>query len=193
MEIAGAENDYVKENAKSGTSRQFYSSVVSGDISPKSLQVSNNTLPLGDGSHLTRNDDRPYVQLCWCMGWRNARRQHPDWRDNVRTWIKVVGLFRGVEESLSSTSILKDHFRLGKYTKESKKPRPILVKFVQSDDVYRVLAKAGELKKPSFVKAWAQPNTEEAWVNPAQGKMVIDSIRWAMQLNQDLQLQAVLE
>ena len=42
---------------------------------------------------------------------------------------KVVGLIRGVNKSLSSSSI-KDHFRLGKYTKESKKPRPKLMKFV---------------------------------------------------------------
>ena len=65
---------------------------------------------------------------------------------------KVVGLFRGVNESLSS-SFTKDHFRLGKYTKEPKRARPILVKCVWLDDVFCVLGKARERKKPTFVKS----------------------------------------
>ena len=63
---------------------------------------------------------------------------------------------RDVNKSLSPTSI-RDHFRLGKYTKESKKLRHILAKFVQSDDVFRVLAKSRELRKPTFVKPDLSP------------------------------------
>ena len=43
------------------------------------------------------------------------------------------------------------------YHLPSKKPKPILVKFVWSDDVFRVLAKSRELKKPRFVKPDPSP------------------------------------
>ena len=69
---------------------------------------------------------------------------------------KVASLFRGVDLSLSSSSI-KNHFRFGKYTKKSMKPRPILVKFVPSEDVLCVLTKSRKLKKPISVKPDLSP------------------------------------
>ena len=69
---------------------------------------------------------------------------------------KVVSLLRGVDKSLTPTAI-EVHFRLEKYTKESKKPKPILVTSVRSEDVFCVLAKTRELKKLTFVKRDLSP------------------------------------
>ena len=108
----------------------------------------------GDGSNLTRNDDRKYNMLV--CGLEECKEGTPRLVRQCEDMYRVVGLLRDVNGSLSSTST-KDHFRLGKYTEGSKKPRHILVKFVWSDDVFRVLTKSRELKKPTVVKPDLSP------------------------------------
>ena len=103
-----------------------------------------------DGSHLTRNNDHHHTRNdahkynVLVYGLEECKEETPRPRRQCEDMDKVVGSLRGFDKSLSSTSI-KDHFRLEKYTKESKKPRPILVKFMRSDDVFRVLTKSREL------------------------------------------------
>ena len=59
---------------------------------------------------------------------------------------KIADAFSCVNCTISASSI-KDHFRLGKYNRESTKPRPILVKFIRSADVFSVLPQTGSLEK----------------------------------------------
>lgn len=53
-----------------------------------------------------------------------------------------MGTINELDPSLSSQSV-RDCFRLGKYKRESHRPRPIMVKMVRSVDVITLLAKRG--------------------------------------------------
>lgn len=70
---------------------------------------------------------------------------------------KVSSVLTSLDDPIPSTSI-KDQFRLGKYSEQSSRPRPILVKFVRSSDAFRVLSKSRSLKKPFHVKPDLSPS-----------------------------------
>lgn len=53
---------------------------------------------------------------------------------------KATSVLSGVDQSINSSSI-KDIYRLGRYSTENKKPRPLLVKFIPFTDASRVLSK----------------------------------------------------
>ena len=55
-------------------------------------------------------------------------------------------------DSLINSGCVKDTFRLGKYKKDSDRPRPILAKFLHSCDVQSILSKRGSLKAPISIK-----------------------------------------
>lgn len=57
---------------------------------------------------------------------------------------RVVKIINDADSSLSASSI-KDMFRLGKYAANSKKARPILVKFVRSADVTILFSRIKEI------------------------------------------------
>lgn len=69
---------------------------------------------------------------------------------------KITGAISSIDESFSPSSV-KDNFRLGKFSKQSSKPRPILVKFVRSADVTRVLSGARSFESPIFVRPDLSP------------------------------------
>ena len=56
-----------------------------------------------------------------------------------------------VDNTIQGQSI-KDCFRLGKFSAEARRPRPILVKFIRSADASSILSKRGSLRQPLFVK-----------------------------------------
>ena len=65
---------------------------------------------------------------------------------------KAVSLLSGLDNSINSQSV-KDVFRLGKFSAENQKPRPLLVKFIRAADAQSVLSKRGSLRSsPTFIK-----------------------------------------
>ena len=66
---------------------------------------------------------------------------------------KVTSLLLKVDSSIQPQSI-KDMHRLGKYHHERPRPRPILVKFIRSADVSKVLAKRSLIQPPYSVKPY---------------------------------------
>ena len=60
-------------------------------------------------------------------------------------------VFSEVDNTIQGQSI-KDCFRLGKFSAEARRPRPILVKFIRSADASSILSKRGSLRQPLFVK-----------------------------------------
>ena len=83
------------------------------------------------------------------MGTSRHERMESD-IDNV---IKVVS---SIDNSIQKHSI-KDCFRLGKFNRTSDRARPILVKFVRTADVSRIMSKKASLKLPFFVKPDLSP------------------------------------
>lgn len=63
----------------------------------------------------------------------------------------VLKELTNLDDSLNP-SCVKDTFRLGKYKKDSNRPRPILVKFLRSCDVQSILSKRNSLKTPISIK-----------------------------------------
>ena len=130
-----------------------YSAAVAGEISSVSALTSASGPSTTPGT-MTRETNRRDVQtddrkfnvvvsgLEECKEGTSRQREDLD---------KVVSLFNTVDSALSPSSI-KYHFRLGKYSAVSKKPRPILVKFVQSADAYSLLSKSGDFRRPAYVK-----------------------------------------
>ena len=57
----------------------------------------------------------------------------------------------GLDSSISSNSI-RDSFRLGKFSKSKQRPRPLLVKFLHSQDVNSVLSKRRRLNGSIKIK-----------------------------------------
>ena len=55
---------------------------------------------------------------------------------------KAVSVISGVNQSINSHSI-KDIFRLGRFSAEKGKPRPLLVKFIRATDATSVLSRRG--------------------------------------------------
>ena len=145
---------------------------------------------LNDGSHPMRNNDCMYNVLVYGLeeckeGTSRLVRQREDMD-------KVVCLFSGVDESLSSSST-KDHLSLGKYIKKSTKPRPILVKFAQSDDILCVLTKSKDLKKPIFMKPDLSPLQRKHESILLKEKWSLIQSGESRNSIKDLQFQALLE
>ena len=67
--------------------------------------VMGNTGPDGDGSHPMRNDSRKYNVLVY--GLEEFKEGTPRLAGQHEDMDKVVGLLRGIDESLSSTSLHK--------------------------------------------------------------------------------------
>lgn len=63
----------------------------------------------------------------------------------------VVSVLSGLNSNIHSQSI-KDIYRLGKFNRERKHPRPLLVKFIRAADVSSILSKRGSLHHPVFIK-----------------------------------------
>ena len=63
----------------------------------------------------------------------------------------VISFFSKLESPVSESSI-KDCYRLGKYSAEANRPRPILVKFLRYTDVSNILYSKSKLSKPVYVK-----------------------------------------
>jgi hypothetical protein len=68
---------------------------------------------------------------------------------------KAIFVLSKADQSIDSNTI-KDIYRLGRYTAENKKPRPLLVKFIRVADVARVLSKRGSL--PVIIKPDMSPH-----------------------------------
>ena len=66
---------------------------------------------------------------------------------------EVASFLLKVDSSIQPQSI-KDMHRLGKYHHERPRPRPILVKFIRSADVSKVLAKRSLIQPPYSVKPY---------------------------------------
>jgi hypothetical protein len=54
---------------------------------------------------------------------------------------KISSVFTNLDSSITSEAV-QDHLRLGKFILQSKRPRPILVKFLRSTDVNSILSRA---------------------------------------------------
>ena len=63
----------------------------------------------------------------------------------------AVDIFSALDSSIQPQSI-KDCFRLGKFSQDAPRPRPIPVKFVRITDVNRIFAKKNGLSSPFSVK-----------------------------------------
>ena len=68
----------------------------------------------------------------------------------------VTEVVSGIDESIKKHSI-KDCFRLGKFNRASRRPRPILVKFVRTADVSSILYKKVSLSHPFSIKPDLSP------------------------------------
>ena len=68
---------------------------------------------------------------------------------------KAIFVLSKADQSIDSNTI-KDIYRLGRYTAENRKPRPLLVKFIRVADVARVLSKRGSL--PVIIKPDMSPH-----------------------------------
>ena len=65
----------------------------------------------------------------------------------------ITSILTKLDDSITALSI-KDMHRLGKYHHERPRPRPILVKFIRSADVSKVLAKRSLIQPPYSVKPY---------------------------------------
>ena len=63
----------------------------------------------------------------------------------------VVTIFSALDSSIQPQSI-RDCFRLGKFSPDASRPRPILVKFVRIADVTSIFTKKSSLASPFSVK-----------------------------------------
>ena len=63
----------------------------------------------------------------------------------------VASVLSTIDASIQPHSI-KDCYRLGKFTSDRRKPRPILIKFIKIADVTSILAKKSNLAHPYFLK-----------------------------------------
>ena len=63
----------------------------------------------------------------------------------------VVNIFSGLDSTIQHQSI-KDCYRLGKFSRDAARPRPILVKFVRIADVAKIISKKKNLSTPLSVK-----------------------------------------
>lgn len=64
---------------------------------------------------------------------------------------KVVSICSTATDSIQADAV-SDLFRLGKYRKDQKRPRPILVKFIRSADARAILSNSRNVKSPSYIK-----------------------------------------
>lgn len=72
--------------------------------------------------------------------------------DRLQTELSsVIDIFSSLDSSIQ-TNAIKDHFRLGKYSIDHQRPRPILVKFLRSTDALSLLSKKRDLHPPTFIK-----------------------------------------
>ena len=75
---------------------------------------------------------------------------------------KAVLLLSGLDNSINSQCV-KDVFRLGKFSVENQKPRPVLVKFIRAADAISVLSKRGSLRSsPIFIKPDMSPTEKKS-------------------------------
>ena len=63
----------------------------------------------------------------------------------------VVSVFSALDSSIQSHSV-RDCFRLGKFSPDATRPRPILAKFVRVADVSKIFPKKSQLSTPFFIK-----------------------------------------
>ena len=73
----------------------------------------------------------------------------------------VSEVVSGIDDSIQKHSI-KDCFRLGKFNRASRCPRPILVKFIRTADVSRILSKKASLSHRFSIKPDLSPE-ERLW------------------------------
>ena len=97
--------------------------------------------------------------------------RHEQMESDIDNVIEVVS---SIDDSIQKHSI-KDCFRLGKFNRTSDRARPILVRFVQTADVSRIMSKKALLKLPFFLKPDLSP--EERLKEPPEGEVEFDSIR----------------
>ena len=63
----------------------------------------------------------------------------------------AISVFSALDSSIQSQSV-RDCFRLGKFSPDASRPRPILVKFVRVADVSKIFTKRRHLSSPYFIK-----------------------------------------
>ncbi len=69
----------------------------------------------------------------------------------------ISSVFREVDTSLDST-VVRSHFRLGKFNRQATKPRPVLVKQTRMSVVNTFLSKHGDLQPPVSIRADVSPS-----------------------------------
>ena len=69
---------------------------------------------------------------------------------------QAVSVLSTIESTVQPQSI-KDCYRLGKFSHQKTRPRPILIKFIRITDVSKILSKRGLLSRPYLVKPDMSP------------------------------------
>ena len=100
-------------------------------------------------THFPPNSDKKFNVVLYCVnecpsGMSRSARLDSD----LSTVVKVVA---GIHRTIQPESI-KDCFRLGKFTANASRPRPILVKFIRMADVTSILSKKRDLSHPYSIK-----------------------------------------
>jgi len=116
------------------------------------------------GSIAEKNTDKRYeedrnfnvvihgIEEC-CKGTPKYERLNHDLKE-------VTSLITNTESSISPLSI-RDHLRLGKYRENSKRPRPVLVKFNRAIDRSLLLSNLRTTKLPGNIKITPDLSVEE--------------------------------
>ena len=116
---------------------------------PISRSVSNTTQASKPVPNASYDHDSKYnvvlygVEECRSGMYRSARLESD--------LTSVISVFSALESSIQSQSV-KDCFRLGKFSPNASRPRPILVKFVRVADVSKIFSKRRNLSTPYFIR-----------------------------------------
>ena len=86
----------------------------------------------------------------------------------------ILKVFSDAQIGIDNSSI-KDFFRLGKFNskRDSKRPRPILIKFLRSADASKVLSNRGLFPSPTYIKP-------DLTVDERAKDLVLLKERWAL-------------
>lgn len=110
--------------------------------------VASGNVVLGESKVVVPDYDRRFNVVLYGLrepeqGYR-SKRQESDLSE-------IASVLDSFETSVTELSV-RDHFRLGKFDKDSKRPRPILIKFTRTSDVMKILAKSGSIASPLAIK-----------------------------------------
>ena len=100
------------------------------------------------GDTASRSDQRCNVVIYGLQECRQGSSRQDRWEEDLKD---IVSTLSSVADTIDASSV-KDHFRLGKYKLDSRRPRPILVKMIRANDVNKILSEASSLEKPLMIK-----------------------------------------